>query len=234
MTRPFQQHILIIDDDDKLRSLLGQFLREQGYATTEASDSVAARAVMQSLTPDLVVLDVMMPGERGTVLAKELREKQSAPVVMLTALGDVQDRIDGLESGADDYLAKPFQPKELLLRIRNILDRTARPDTMSQAVGFGEFVFQVSSGSLLKGGEPVYLTTSEQACLRILVEARGQPVAREILAAATGDVGNSNERSIDVLINRVRKKIEANPSKPRYIQTVRHLGYTLVSDQYLR
>jgi two-component system, OmpR family, phosphate regulon response regulator OmpR len=233
MTRTTQQHILIVDDDDKLRSLLGKFLHEQGYAITEVADSKAARAVMQSLIPDLVVLDVMMPFERGTILAGELRTKKSSPVLMLTALGEAQDRIEGLEAGADDYLAKPFQPKELLLRIRNILDRVSRSDDTARMIQFGEFVFYTATGNLKRSGELVYLTTSEQLCLRALAQSLGQPVAREILASASGDMGSSNERSIDVLINRLRKKIEANPSKPRYIQTVRHLGYALVVDTTL-
>lgn len=227
-----QPHILVVDDDDKLRALLGQFLGDQGFATTLAADAAEARAVMAMLAPDIVVLDVMMPHERGTILAAELRAQQGPPVLLLTALGEAEDRIGGLEAGADDYLVKPFQPKELVLRIRNIIARTAKPVAHERGVRFGEFTFHAGAGKLLHHAEPVYLTTSELGCLRALAEAKGQPVSREKLAEASMEAHGGNERSVDVQINRLRKKIEANPSKPLYIQTVRHAGYALVMDGY--
>ncbi len=225
-------HILIVDDDDKLRALLVQFLRAEGFITTAAEHADEARAVLQLLTPDMVVLDVMMPRERGTVLAKQLRDADGPPVLLLTALGEAEDRIGGLESGADDYLVKPFQPKELLLRIRNILSRTQKPVSEARAVRFGAFIFHPHSGKLVQNDVPVYLTSSELGCLRALAEAAGKPVSREILADASMEAHGGNARSVDVQINRLRKKIEANPSKPLYIQTVRHAGYALIMDGY--
>lgn len=225
-------HILIVDDDDRLRALLGQFLGDQGYLTTLAQDAAEARAVMQALVPDMLVLDVMMPGERGTTLAAELRAKDGPPVLLLTALGEPEDRIGGLEAGADDYLVKPFEPKELLLRLRNILARTAKPVESGRALRFGQFTFQPATGKLLQAGAPVYLTTGELECLRALAEAKGQPVTREKLAEASMENSAGNERSVDVQINRLRKKIEPNPGKPLYIQTVRHAGYALITDGY--
>jgi two-component system, OmpR family, phosphate regulon response regulator OmpR len=226
-------HILIVDDDDKLRALLVQFLNAEGFITTAAAHAQEARDILQLLTPDMVVLDVMMPHERGTVLAKQLRDGAGPPVLLLTALGEAEDRIGGLESGADDYLVKPFQPKELLLRIRNILSRTQKPVPVQRAVRFGAFVFYPHSGKLLHGDNPMYLTSSELGCLRALVEAEGKPVSRDILADASMEAHGGNARSVDVQINRLRKKIEANPSKPLYIQTVRHAGYALIMDGYV-
>lgn len=229
---PTPHHILVVDDDDKLRALLGRFLGEQGFATTLAADAAEARAVMEVLSPDMIVLDVMMPGERGTALAQDIRKNAGPPVLLLTALGEPEDRIGGLEAGADDYLVKPFQPKELVLRLKNILARTVRPEETGRALRFGNFTFHPVQGKLLQGDEPVYLTTSELGCLRALAEAKGQPVSREKLAEASMETAAGNERSVDVQINRLRKKIEQNPSKPLYIQTVRHAGYALVMDGY--
>ncbi len=225
-------HILVVDDDDKLRALLAQFLGDQGFHVTAASSAADAREAMRYLTPDALVLDVMMPGERGTALAQELRTHNGPPVLLLTALGEPDDRIGGLEAGADDYLVKPFQPKELVLRLKNILSRPAPKETTERAIRFGEFTFSTQSGKLMKREEPVYLTTSELGCLRALAEAKGQPVSRERLAEASMEAHAGNERSVDVQINRLRKKIEANPGKPLYIQTVRHAGYALVMDGY--
>lgn len=229
---PTPHHILVVDDDDKLRALLGQFLGDQGFIVTLAESAAEARGTMRILTPDVVVLDVMMPGERGTVLAAELRAANAAPVLLLTALGEPEDRIGGLEAGADDYLVKPFQPKELVLRLRNIIARTAKPVQQDRTWRFGRFSFHPGSGKLLKMGEPIYLTTSELGCLRALAEAKGQPVSREKLAEASMESAGGNERSVDVQINRLRKKIEENPGKPLYIQTVRHAGYALIMDSY--
>lgn len=225
-------HILVVDDDDRLRALLGQFLDDQGYLTTLASSAAEAREVMHALTPDMLVLDVMMPGERGTSLAAELRSKDGPPVLLLTALGEPQDRIGGLEAGADDYLVKPFEPKELLLRLRNILSRTVKPVEVDRILRFGQFMFHPASGKLTQQGEPIYLTTAELGFLRMLADAKGQPVTREKLAEASAENSVGNERSVDVQINRLRKKIEPNPSKPLYIQTVRHAGYALITDGY--
>lgn len=220
-------HILVVDDDDKLRALLTQFLGKEGYIVSAAASAAEARAQLAVLEADLLVLDVMMPGERGTSLAKELRSGGGAPVLLLTAMAEPDDRIKGLEAGADDYLTKPFQPKELVLRINNILARTRPAGKAEPGLRFGEFLFLPESGKFTRAGEPVYLTTAEKACLAALAQAGGEPVDRETLATV-GAIGNA--RSVDVQINRLRKKIEANPSKPVYIQTVRHAGYALVVD----
>lgn len=222
-------HILIVDDDDKLRLLLDQFLSSQGFITTTAENAKHARMVLELLTPDLIVLDVMMPEEKGTTLARELRSRKGPPVLLLTALGESEDRIGGLEAGADDYVVKPFEPKELVLRIKNILSRTQKPEANGEkTMRFGAFSFTPTSGKLMRGEEVIYLTTSELGCLRALAEAAGAPVSREQLAATSMETHGGNERSVDVQINRLRKKIEANPSKPIYIQTVRHAGYALM------
>ena len=226
---PLPPHILIVDDDDKLRALLEQFLQKEGFITSAAASATDAREVMRVFTPDLLVLDVMMPGERGTVLAKELRASNAAPVLLLTAMAEPADRITGLESGADDYLTKPFEPKELVLRIKNILART-RPVPTPTLIRFGAFEFAPDSGTLTRAGEVLYLTSSEAQCLRVLAEAKGAAVSREYLAETVGDAGKGNARSVDVQINRLRKKIEANPGKPIYIQTIRHAGYALRVD----
>lgn len=218
-------HILVVDDDDKLRALLEQFLTRAGFLVSTAANAKEARELLAVFTVDMLVLDVMMPGERGTVLAKELRSGHGAPVLLLTAMDQAADRIEGLEAGADDYLTKPFEPKELVLRIQNILARIRPKDGAPRGLRLGEFTFDVISGKLTRAGEPVYLTGAEIHCLRTLAEAGGEPVSREALAEAGG-----NERSTDVQINRLRKKIEANPGKPVYIQTIRHAGYALVTD----
>lgn len=223
-------HILVVDDDDRLRALLVQFLIQAGFIVSEAANAPEARAHMQALAADLLVLDVMMPGERGTTLAAELRRAGGPPVLLLTAMGSPEDRIEGLEAGADDYLTKPFEPKELVLRIRNILARTRPRAEETRHIRFGAFQFDPASGKLSTHGGPVYLTGSETACLRLLVEADGKPVSRDRLAEYAGESGSGNARSVDVQINRLRKKIETNPGKPVYIQTVRHAGYALIRD----
>ena len=178
---------------------------------------------------DGMVLDVMMPGESGIAYAARLKDREGAPpVLLLTARGEAEDRISGLEAGAADYLAKPFAPRELLLRLENMLARRRAAQLSKQAVTFGDYRFELSSGRLIHAGTPVYLTSSESDCLRILAEAAGSPVSREQLAIKLGDV--HNERSIDVQINRLRKKIEPQPGKPTYLQTIRHAGYVLYAD----
>jgi two-component system, OmpR family, phosphate regulon response regulator OmpR len=234
LAKPLQDdasHLLIVDDDTRIRSLLSQFLRAQGYRVTTAESADDARKRMEGLSFDLIVLDVMMPGENGFQFAGKLRQTTAVPILMLTALADVNDRIRGLEIGVDDYLAKPFDPRELLLRIGSILKRvaaqppadTAPPET----VAFGRFRYMLSKGELLEGDEPVRLTDREREMLRLLVEARGGPVSREALA---GPDSEANERTVDVQVNRLRRKLERDPTNPLYLQTVRGAGYRLVVD----
>lgn len=222
------QHILVVDDDDRLRKLLKQYLSEQGYHISVASDTKEADQLVKLFAMDAMVLDVMMPGEQGTEYVKRLkREGRDVPVLMLTARGEQEERIEGLEAGAEDYLPKPFAPKELALRLEKLISRTKK-DAPSQTVRFGPYRFHLDTSRLMHQDGPVYLTTSEQACLKILAQHAGTPVTRDRIAQIIGDV--HNERSIDVQINRLRKKIEANPSKPVFIQTIRHAGYVLYTD----
>jgi two-component system phosphate regulon response regulator OmpR len=178
-----------------------------------------------------VVLDVMMPGENGFQFAEKLREGSSVPILMLTALADVNDRIRGLEIGVDDYLAKPFDPRELLLRIGSILKRVAAPPPKDgaapESVSFGRFRFHLGKGELTQGDEPIRITDREREMMRLLAEARGAPVSREALAGPESD---ANERTVDVQVNRLRRKLEKDPANPAYLQTVRGSGYRLVVD----
>ncbi len=219
-------HILVVDDDDRLRALLKQYLSENGYFVSTASHTGEAEEMLRVFVVDLIVLDVMMPKETGVDYAKRLRERGGAPpILMLTARAEAEDRVDGLEAGVADYLTKPFTPRELVLRIQNILDRVQQSNAARRLVRFGPYRFDMESGHLLHQGTHLYLTSSEIDCLRILAEHAGSPVSRETLAELAG--GLSNERSVDVQINRLRKKIEPNPATPIYIQTVRHAGYVL-------
>ncbi|HIJ62723.1 MAG TPA: response regulator, partial [Rhodospirillaceae bacterium] len=177
---------------------------------------------------DLMVLDVMMPGESGLELTRSLRATNSVPILLLTAMGETSDRIDGLESGADDYLAKPFEPRELLLRINSVLRRSRRDETPAAECRFGRFQFDLRRGELLADGAVVRLTSAEQALLALLAARPGETLSREDLAAATGEVGNP--RTIDVQVTRLRKKIEDDPRQPRFLQTVRGRGYVLWCD----
>ena len=225
-------HLLIVDDDKRIRSLLSQFLQGNGYRVTTAESAADARRRMEGLSFDLIVLDVMMPGENGFQFAEKLRETSSVPILMLTALADVNDRIRGFELGVDDYLSKPFDPRELLLRVGSILRRVTAPPPGDQtalpdSVAFGAFTFNILRGDLAQDGELVRLTDREREMLRLLAEARGVPVTREALA---GPDSEANERTIDVQVNRLRRKIEKDPANPSYLQTVRGSGYRLIVD----
>ena len=222
-------HILVIDDDERLRALLQKYLGEQGFLVSTAANTIEAEEVLRVFSVDGMVLDVMMPGETGIAYATRLRDRVDAPpVLLLTARGEADQRIEGLEAGAADYLGKPFAPKELLLRLENIVARARASQASKRAVQFGDYRFDIAQGRLSYHGAPVYLTSSESDCLRILAEAAGNPVSRETIAVTLGDV--NNERSVDVQINRLRKKIEPQPGKPMYIQTIRHAGYVLYAE----
>jgi two-component system phosphate regulon response regulator OmpR len=220
-------HILVVDDDRRIRNLLQAYLLDNGFRVTMAAGAAEARDKMRSVAFDLVVLDIMMPGETGLSLTASLRgEGSRVPVLMLSALADSSDRIAGLETGSDDYLAKPFEPRELLLRIQALLRRQDQPGRGRAEVAFGPFVFHLQRGELRKDGDIVRLTTRERDFLRKLAGSAGEPVARAELAPDASDEGG---RAVDVQINRLRQKIEDDPSNPLYLQTVRGTGYVLLA-----
>lgn len=221
-------HILVIDDDRRIRELLQSYLAENDFRVSVAPTAAVAREKMRGLAFDLLILDVMMPGESGTALAQSLRGAQERiPILMLSALSEIEDRINGLMSGSDDYLPKPFEPRELLLRVQNLLRRAAPPVDQRVDVRFGDCLFNMPRGELRRAGELVKLTTRERELLRLLVQSAGRPITRAELAP---DGGEENARTVDVQINRLRQKIEEDPSNPVYLQTVRGAGYTLHVD----
>ena len=219
-------HLLVVDDDRRIRDLLSRFLSSEGYRVSTAETAADARAKLSSLSFDLLILDVMMPGESGFDFAKAIRGGSSVPILMLTARDAAESRIKGLEMGADDYLSKPFEPRELSLRIANILKR-AQPATAPavESVRFGPFVYHLARGELRKGDDVIKLTDREREMLRILAGTPGETVTRMALA---GNGGTVSERAVDVLVNRLRRKIERNPANPLFVQTVRGIGYRLV------
>jgi two-component system phosphate regulon response regulator OmpR len=224
-----EPHILVVDDDRRLRQLLSRYLAENGFRVTTAADAAQARARMAGLDFDLLVLDLMMPGESGLDFAKSMRAGSRVPILMLTAMGETEDRIAGLERGADDYLVKPFEPRELVLRILRILERAAgRPGDPAGPVAFGDCRFDLGRDELIRDGQVVRLTTTEAGLLRSLARRPGQPVDREMLRQAGGEA--ASDRAIDVQVARLRRKIEPDPKMPRYLCTVRGKGYVLRAD----
>jgi two-component system phosphate regulon response regulator OmpR len=224
-----QAHLLVVDDDTRLRRLLSKYLGENGYLVSTAADAAEARQQLGAIAFDLIILDVMMPGESGIALTRRLRAESAVPILLLTAMGETADRIIGLESGADDYMIKPFEPRELLLRVSGILRRTTRDAPQEARVcRFGGFAFDHQRAELTAGGEIVHLTSAEAALLSVLAEAAGKTLSREDLAASTGNGGNL--RTIDVQVTRLRKKLEEDPRQPRYLQTVRGRGFVLWTD----
>jgi two-component system, OmpR family, phosphate regulon response regulator OmpR len=219
-------HLLVVDDDLRLRDLLSRFLQREGYRVTTAKDAGDARAKLDGLTFDLLILDVMMPGESGFDLAKFVRENSQVPILMLTARAETENRINGLQIGADDYMAKPYDPRELALRVASILKR-AQPAAAAPAesVRFGPFVFHMSRGELRRGDEIIHLTDREKDILRLLAATPGQTVQRLALAGTGAAAG---ERAVDVQVNRLRRKIEVDPANPLYLQAVRGIGYRLL------
>ncbi len=220
-------HILAIDDDDRLRELLKRFLTREGHDVTTAKDAASARKLMAAMSFDLVILDVMMPGEDGLSLLRSVREKkQDTPVILLTARGLPAERIEGLRIGADDYLSKPFEPEELVLRIASILKR-AVPEAPVEEIKLSGMVFHVARGELRKDGRIVRLTESETQLLSILAQRAGAAISRHDLAMLTAA---GVERSVDVQVTRLRRKIERDPREPVHLQTVRGVGYRLTGD----
>jgi two-component system phosphate regulon response regulator OmpR len=222
-------HLLVVDDDDRLRALLQKYLSSNGFRVSAAANAEEARALMKSIAFDLLIVDVMMPGESGLELTRSLRAQSQIPVLILTARGEPEERIAGLEHGADDYLAKPFEPRELLLRCGALIRRAPPPQRSPQhAVKMGEAVFDPERGELRRKGKPIRLTGSEAALLRLFAANAGRPFSRLDLCAR---LGVALERSIDVQVTRLRRKIEEDPKLPLYIQTVRGVGYVLVPDR---
>ena len=219
-------HILIVDDDTRIRELLTQYLSRNGYRVTAAHDAADARRKIDGLEFDLIVLDVMMPGETGVSFARAIRSNgRDVPILMLTARSDTEHRIEGLGAGADDYLGKPFDPRELLLRVANIVRRRVPEDVKAvEQVVFGPFTFVVARRELKRSGEVVRLTDRERDILVRFAERPGDTIPRHELVTDDSEIG---ERTIDVQINRLRRKIEADPANPRYLQTVRGIGYRL-------
>jgi two-component system phosphate regulon response regulator OmpR len=227
---PNDPHLLVVDDDERLRALLQRYLATNGYRVSAAAGAAEARELMAGMEFDLLVLDVMMPGESGLDFARDLRRRSAVPILMLTARGDAADRIEGLERGADDYLPKPFEPRELLLRINSLLRRTATaaPPATAQPVKMGAAVFDPEGGRLTMNGKPVKLTGAEAALLQLFATHAGRPFSRADLCKR---LNVALERSIDVQVTRLRRKIEDDPKLPLYLQTVRGVGYMLVPDR---
>lgn len=227
-------HLLIVDDDERIRGLLQKFLIRNGFLVSTARDAAHADRILGGLDFDLVVLDVMMPGEDGVSFCRRLREERDLPILLLTAKSETSDRIAGLEAGADDYLAKPFEPKELLLRINSILRRVppSEPaDAAPKVLMLGTLRYDVEKGALWDGDQPVRLTATEAQLMRIFSGCPGEPLSRSQLVEDLGrDGGQAQERAVDVQITRLRRKLEVDPKQPRYLQTVRGAGYMLAPD----
>ena len=227
-------HLLIVDDDERIRVLLQKFLIRNGFLVSVARDAAHARRILSGLDFDLLVLDVMMPGEDGVSLTRHIRESRATPILLLTAKSETDDRIAGLEAGADDYLAKPFEPKELLLRINAILRRM--PGTQAEAMkpkllNLGPIRYDIEKGEMWRGEDPVRLTATESQLMRLFARAPGEALSRSQLVEDLGrDRSQSQERAVDVQITRLRRKIEDDPKQPRYLQTVRGAGYMLSPD----
>lgn len=220
-------HVLVVDDDQKIRDLLARYLQEHSFRVSTAENVPTARAAMRGLAFDLVLLDIMMPGESGLTLARELKSTTQIPVCLLTARSEPDDRIEGLEIGVEDYIVKPFEPRELLLRLRNILRRGERLATPREEVRMGAYVFNLGRGELRRDDESIKLTERERDLLRFFAQKPGTPIPRHELSS---DESTGSERAIDVQINRLRRKIEIDPSNPVYLQTVRGKGYVLYID----
>ena len=227
-------HILVVDDDQRIRTLLKQFLVKNGYLVTEARDAAHARRILSGLAFDLLIVDVMMPGEDGFSLTAGVRDSVDSPILLLTAKGDTEDRITGLEAGADDYLPKPFEPRELLLRVGAILRRAASVPVQEEppkALALGEARYDISRGELWKGQDLIRLTSTEASLMRVFARAPNEALTRTRLVEELGGaVGGAQERAVDVQITRLRRKIESDPKNPRYLQTVRGEGYMLTPD----
>ncbi len=219
-------HLLVVDDDRRIRLLLSRYLADHGFRITTAESAAEARGKLKGLVFDLLILDVMMPGESGIELTRALRAETNVPILMLTARAETEQRISGLESGADDYLSKPFDPRELVLRINSILRRAQPSQARSEELRVGDLVYNVERGELRRGAELIRLTERERELMRLLCEKPGETVPR---LALVGEGEGTNERAVDVQINRLRRKIERDPANPVLLQTVRGIGYRLLA-----
>ena len=219
-----QAHILVIDDDDRLRELLRRFLSESGFRVTDAANAEQARHYLNGIAFDLLIIDVMMPGQNGVEFLAEIRPNNDVPALFLTALAETENRIDGLEAGADDYNGKPFEPRELILRIKRILSR--QPQRLDDnSIAFGDFTFEIETGRLLSSGLPLHITTAERDLLSAFAKSPNEVLSRDELHDTLK--GRMEGRSIDVAIARLRRKIETDPKKPLYLLTMRGQGWSL-------
>ena len=228
-----QPHLLVVDDDERIRGLLQKFLMRNGFLVSIARDAAQARRLLAGLEFDMLVLDVMMPGETGVTLTRDLRKSMAVPILLLTAKGETSNRIEGLEAGADDYLVKPFEPRELLLRINAILRRVPQMKSAEapRVLHLGGVRYDLDRGELWRGADLIRLTATEAALMRRLSSSPGTALSREALAGdMPRDEGGGQERAVDVQITRLRRKIEDDPKQPRYLQTVRGEGYMLQPD----
>lgn len=229
-----QPHLLIVDDDERIRVLLQKFLMRNGFLVTAGRDAAHARRILSGLDFDMIVLDVMMPGEDGISLCADLRRMRDTPILLLTAKAETDDRIAGLEAGADDYLAKPFEPRELLLRINSILRRVPPSDAdavVPKVLHLGDLRYDMERGEMWRGEDLVRLTATEGLLMRIFSSTPAEAISREDLVDRLGrSGGQAQERAVDVQITRLRRKLEADPKQPRYLQTVRGAGYMLAPD----
>ena len=216
-------HILVVDDDDRIRDLIKQYLEENNFLVTSAKDALDAKKKLEILKFDILVLDIMMPGESGLSLTKDIKKKNATPIIILTAKGDAKDRIEGLEFGADDYLGKPFQPKELLLRIKNILNKIQKP-VISNEVYIGEALINLKKMDVKVNNKTTKINPQEKKILEKMLEYPGKVFSRNSIGKI---INISKERTIDVVITRLRQKIESNPKNPKYLQTIRGIGYVL-------
>lgn len=228
-------HLLIVDDDERIRGLLQKFLIRSGFLVSSARDAAHADRILSGLDFDMIVLDVMMPGEDGVSYCRRLREaREDLPILLLTAKGETQDRIAGLEAGADDYLPKPFEPKELLLRINSILRRVPAQENLDvtpKVLSLGQLRYDIEKGTMWNGDTPIRLTATEAQLMRIFSAQPGEALSRAKLVEDLGrDGGQAQERAVDVQITRLRRKLEVDPKQPRYLQTVRGAGYMLAPD----
>ena len=227
-------HVLVVDDDERIRDLLKRFLSRNGYMVSTARDAAHASRLLESLAFDLLIVDVMMPGEDGFAFTRRITRQIEAPVILLTAKGETDDRIEGLEAGADDYLPKPFEPRELLLRVSAILRRAAPVVAETEPpkhLSLGDTSYELLRGELRRGDEAIRLTSTEQALMRVFSRQPNEAVSRLRLAEELGGTsGEVQERAVDVQITRLRRKIERDPKNPRYLQTVRGAGYMLTPD----
>ena len=216
-------HILVVDDDDRIRELVSKYLEENGFLVTTAKDAIDAKSKIEIVKFDILILDIMMPGESGLDLTREIKKNSSIPIILLTAKGQTKDRIEGLELGADDYLGKPFEPKELLLRINNILNKTQKP-ILSEEIYVGSTLINLKKLKIKIDNETKKINPQEKKILEKMLVSPGKVFSRDDIGKI---INISKERTIDVVITRLRQKIESNPKNPKYLQTIRGSGYVL-------